>query len=76
MLFAYEVNLEFDVDKSRFGTWPRNISEDLVINSRYDFDTWVLGAMAELSDNGKAPEQVTYDNVLQLAKQIRNRPSH
>ena len=75
MLFAYEVNLEFDVDKSRFGTWPRNISEDLVIDSRYDFDTWVLGAMAELSDNGKAPEQVTYDNVLQLAKQIRNRLS-
>lgn len=76
MLFAYEVNLEFDVDKSRFGTWPRNISEDLVIDSRYDFDTWVLGAMAELSDNGKAPEQVTYGDVLQLAKQIRNRPSH
>jgi len=68
MLFAYEVNLEFDVDKSRFGTWPRNISEDLVIDSRYDFDTWVLGAMAELSDNGKAPEQVTYGDVLQLAK--------
>jgi hypothetical protein len=71
MLFAYEVSLEFDVDKSRFGTWPRNISEDLVIDSSYDFNTWILGAMAELSDNGKAQEEMTYESTLQLAEQIR-----
>ena len=75
MLFAYELNVEFDVDKSRFGTWPHNLSEDLVIDSSYDFDTWVLGAMAELSDDGKAPEHVTYENVLLLAEQILNSQS-
>ena len=36
-----------------------------------DFDTFVLGAMAELSDDGKAPEHITYENVMQLAEQIR-----
>jgi hypothetical protein len=36
-----------------------------------DFDKWVLGAMAELSDDGKAPENVTYENILQLTEQIR-----
>lgn len=36
-----------------------------------DFNTFVLGAMAERSDDGKAPENVTYENVLILAEQIR-----
>jgi outer membrane lipoprotein-sorting protein len=36
-----------------------------------DFDKWVLGAMAELNDDGKAPENITYENILQLAEQIR-----
>ncbi|MHC4461178.1 MAG: hypothetical protein ACYS6W_13790 [Planctomycetota bacterium] len=71
-LLAYELNVKYEVDKNRFGTRPGNLSDDLVIDSSDDFDTWVLGAMAELSDNGKAPEQVTYGDVLQLAKQIRN----
>jgi len=74
-LVAYELNVKYEVDKNRFGNRPGNLSDDLVIDSSDDFDTWVLGAMAELSDNEKAPEQVTYDNVLQLAKQIRKRPS-
>ena len=71
-LVAYELSIKYEVDKNRFGTRPGNLSDDLVIDSSYDFNTWVLGAMAELSDNGKAPEQVTYGDVLQLAKQIRN----
>lgn len=36
-----------------------------------EFDTFVRGAMAELSEDGKAPESVTYESVLQLTKQIR-----
>lgn len=36
-----------------------------------DFDTFVLGAMAELSDDEIAPEGITYDGVLELAQQIR-----
>jgi hypothetical protein len=73
-LVAYELNVKYEVDKSRFGTRHGNLSEDLVIDSSYDFGTWVRGAMAELSDDGKAPEHVTYENVLRLAEQIRNSP--
>ncbi len=71
-LVAYELSVKYKVDKDRFGTRPGNLSEDIVIDSSYDFDTWVLGAMAELSDDGKAPEHVTYEDVLRLASQIRN----
>ena len=35
-----------------------------------DFDKWVRGAMAELSDDGKAPENMTYERVMRLAEQI------
>jgi hypothetical protein len=47
------------------------IDVDLLIEQD-EFDTFVRGAMAELSDEGKAPEHVTYQNVLQLAEKIRN----
>lgn len=46
--------------------------QELIINSEQEFDIWVRGAMAELSDDGKAPESITYKNVLQLAEKIRN----
>jgi len=36
-----------------------------------DFDTFVLGAMAELSDENHAPEGITYESVIQLAQEIR-----
>jgi len=74
-LVAYELSVKYKVDKDRFGTRPGNLSQDIVIDSSYDFDTWVLGAMAELSDDGKAPAYVTYENVLRLAEQIRNSES-
>jgi len=48
------------------------IGDMLTISDAEDFNTFVLGAMAELSDDGKAPEHVTYENVLRLAEQIRN----
>jgi hypothetical protein len=47
------------------------VASELPINNREDFDTLVCGAMAELSDEAKAPEHVTYENVLRLVKQIR-----
>jgi len=43
----------------------------ILIKTAENFDWWVRGAMAELSDDGKAPESVTYESVLQLAEQIR-----
>ena len=70
-LFGYEVLIEFNVDKSRFGSWANNLREDLLINTREDFDRWVLAAMGELSDDGIVPNHVTYENVMRLAEEIR-----
>ncbi|MHC4623147.1 MAG: hypothetical protein ACYS4W_04525 [Planctomycetota bacterium] len=36
-----------------------------------EFDMFVRTAMAELSDQGRAPENVTYETVIQLADRIR-----
>lgn len=47
------------------------IPRGLLIETSQDFDTWVLGAMAELSDEGKAPEGLTYQRVMNLAEEIR-----
>jgi len=43
------------------------VTGDIRISGRDDFDTLVLGAMAELSDGGVAPRRVTYDRVMQLS---------
>jgi PKD repeat protein len=40
-----------------------------------DFDELVLGAMAELSDNGMRPEGISLESVLQLADSIRQTQS-
>jgi hypothetical protein len=37
-----------------------------------EFDDFVRAAMAELSDDGVAPEHVTYENVMKLVEQIRS----
>ena len=36
-----------------------------------EFDTYIRGAMAELSDDGVVPEHVTYENVVKLTEEIR-----
>ena len=41
------------------------------IKDATEFQVWALGAMAELSDSGAAPEGITYENVMQLSRQIR-----
>jgi hypothetical protein len=45
--------------------------EPLHIRNNADFNEFVLGAMAEASDGGVAPEGITYDYVMQLSLQIR-----
>ncbi len=52
------------------------LAEEVEIRSEEDFNTLVLGAMAELSADGKAPEGVTYESVLRLAEQIRESLAH
>ncbi len=50
---------------------PDLLGQEMIINSEQEFDIWVRGAMAELSDEGRAPEYVTYENILRLVKRIR-----
>ena len=39
---------------------------------KHEFHSWVHSAMKELSDDGMAPEGITYQSVQELAEQIRN----
>lgn len=52
------------------------VTGNIRISGRDDFDTLVLGAMAELSDRGVAPRRVAYDRVMQLsARYAEERPA-
>ena len=52
--------------------WRIGLTVDCMpIETVEGFEKWVLGAMAELSDDDKAPDNVTYESVLQLAEQNR-----
>ncbi len=63
----YRFNIEPE-PKWRIGL---TVNCDLLIGGAEDFDKWVLGAMAELSDDGTAPVDITYERVLALAEQVR-----
>ena len=43
----------------------------LVIQDARDFEMFVRGAMAECSDDGVLPDEVTYENVRELSKRMR-----
>ncbi len=47
------------------------VTNDIRIRNSNDFDALVRGAMAELSDDGKVPDHVTYENVKQLIKKVK-----
>ena len=47
------------------------INLDILIETKNKFNTWVLGAMAELSDDGVVPEGMSYESVLELSEQLR-----
>jgi hypothetical protein len=47
------------------------VMPEFTIDTTAEFDEWVLGAMAELSEDGKAPADVTYQKVIDLAQQVR-----
>lgn len=69
--FVFNAMSKFNLDpkpKSRLGL---GVDCSLVIENSDDFDTWVLGAMTELNNNGKPPENITYDRVIELSQQIR-----
>ncbi len=64
----YRWNLEF---ARNFVFEHMTVKPEFTIETTAEFDEWVLGAMAELADNGTAPADVTYQKVIDLAQQVR-----
>jgi hypothetical protein len=69
--FGYHALYVFNLERKPRLETNVGVPYGLLIETKGDFDKWVLGAMAELSDNGKSPDNVTYENVLQLTKRLR-----
>jgi hypothetical protein len=69
--YGYEVLTEYNNNKDLFRNRDIELSDDLVIEGREDFERWVLGAIGDMSDTGAAPAHVTYNNVMQLSKKLR-----
>jgi len=71
-LLSYSLEYRDNTENPHVGGGLRlSTGADLTIENPEDFNTFVRGAMAELSDDEKAPEHVTYENVLRLVEQIR-----
>jgi hypothetical protein len=47
------------------------VESGVPIKTAEDFDKWVHGAMAELSDNGKVTEPLVYQKVAELSQRLR-----
>jgi len=70
-MFGYELLCRINSER-QVGRWPgMSVDHGIKIETEEDFDIWVRGAMAELSDDGKAPDEVSYQSVLQLAERTR-----
>jgi len=71
-IIGYQLLHRYNTDKNKIvGSVSLSHHEDIQIETEEDFEEWVLGAMAELSDDGKTPEGITYQSVLELSRQIR-----
>ena len=68
---GFDVLYRFNIEPEPKWRIGLTVNCSLLIKGLEDFDKWVLGAMAELSDDGEAPEGITYERVLQLAEQVR-----
>jgi hypothetical protein len=67
----YQIQITSNVESDRKTVDSRSIpGDDILIESLADFEKWVLPAMAELSDDNTPPDYVTYDFVMNLAKEL------
>jgi len=69
--FGYHALYVFNLERKPRLQTNLGVPYGSLIETKEDFDKWVLGAMAELSDDGKNPENVTYSNVLKLTRRLR-----
>ena len=72
-VFAYQTLQRFNPE-SIGEKWrlAATLVAGIKIEAADEFNILVRGAMAELSDDGKAPEDITYERVLQLAERVRD----
>ena len=67
-------NLHFHCNEagmSKSGSFTLGEAGDIRIQTRQEFEAFVLGAMAELAEEGEAPAHVSYESALALADQVR-----
>jgi hypothetical protein len=69
--FGYDAKYIFNLGHTPGLRIGLPVAHGMLIGTPEDFDTWVLGAMAELSDDGTAPEGITFERALELAAAIR-----
>jgi len=75
--FADQLQMEYEL-LHRYNPASRKVKAKLSlalpalirIENQYDFNRLVQAAMAELSETGQAPEYITYDFVMNLAKEL------
>jgi outer membrane lipoprotein-sorting protein len=69
---GYEMLCRWNLELARHFTIDHmTVKPEFTIETPEEFDEWVLGAMAELADNGTAPENLTYQKVIDLAQRVR-----
>ncbi len=73
-VFKYRIHYRVNVNRTdniNIGTKLLDVRNPRNIETGLDFETKVLKAMAERSDDGLIPEHVTYESVMKLAEQLR-----
>ncbi len=65
----HKITVQWDSDKNEVDNFVKSVETLVIKENEYDFG--VRGAMAEMSDEGIAPEHVTYENIVKLVDEIR-----
>ncbi len=68
---GYDMLSRFNTATPPGGRIGMTVGSGVAVQTAEDFDQWVRGAMAEFSDSGGPPVDVTYQKVCDLAQQVR-----
>jgi len=71
-IMGYQVVHRYNTNKEKVvGSITLSVSEDIQINTEEDFSTWVLGALKELSDDERLPNNINYKSIQHLVDALR-----
>jgi hypothetical protein len=70
--FVYGPDPKGPLAHSNYSVQDTESSGGMAIENKADFDTFVLGVMAQLSKDGKAPPGVTYERVVEISRESRS----